>query len=115
MGNHTDSCPKWAEDLILQIRLIEVSLGNLRAPETTDQPGDKDWKTVDWEELSKRAFPPNAPLADDAAERLFEKVVKGLTADSYAPDQIVAFINARVVDPNSRLKYCSVDEVKDAL
>jgi len=115
MGNHTDQCPKWAEDLILQIRLIEVSLGNLRAPEAAELPADKDWKTVDWEDLSKKVFSPGAPLADDAAEGLFAKVAKGLTSEGYSPEEIAGFINNRVKDPASRLKYCSAEEVIAAI
>jgi hypothetical protein len=115
MSNHADKCPKWAEDLIHQIRLIEIRLGNLMAPPASEGKGDKDWQTVDWEELSQRAFPTGAEPAEDAADVLFKKVCRDLAKEGFAVSEIAGFVNARVVSPGSKLLYCSPGEVEDAL
>ncbi len=110
-----DACPKWAEELILKIRAMEVQLGNVR-PGMGKKGGD-DWKSQDLGKLMARL---TAEDGDDlkaveaAAEALFAKIAKGLSEEGFTPEEIAQFVNARVA-PESRLPYCDTREVMEAL
>ena len=106
-----DGCPAWAAEIIGKIRLMEIELGNIIPA------GDK-YATRDLDELAARLSNDEdltrTNLTATGVDALFAKLAKDLTQAGHAPDVIAKFVNARVA-PESRLPYCSADEVREAL
>lgn len=115
MTKPVDDCPKWAEELILKIRAMEIQLGNIR-PGMTSSKADEAWQSQELGKLLDRLGEDGDTLrlTEEAVEGLFRKVAKDLTAEGFTPAQIVAFVNSRVA-PESRLPYCDAREVMEAL
>ena len=96
-----DSCPKWANDLILQLRLLEERLGNLK--------GSEQWRKADLEELLERVSQ-DVHLDDGATDQIFSRIVNGLREEGFADGKVAAMINARIPCPGN-LTYCNAEEV----
>lgn len=115
MARPIDRCPKWAEDLILKIRALEIQLGNVRPGMGTK--ADEDWQAQHFSKLAAKLSDDSddeARHAEAAVEALFKKIAKGLSEEPFTVDEIAQFINARVA-PESRLPYCNAAEVSEAL
>lgn len=107
MPTSPDRCPKWADELITRLFKIEVGLGNLRPKGEQKAFAEKPLKSLaELEDLADQ---------QSAAEALFQKIAKGLTDEGFTPEQIAAFVNARVNDGFSKLPYCNAAEVTEAL
>ena len=109
-----DTCPEWANQMILKIRDLEVELGNLLPPDQ-DESADSWWERP-LDTLSNRLDASGKESLDaleHAAERAFEKVSRDLVRLGYSYATIAQFINLRLTG-NSRLKYCDASEVEAA-
>mgnify|MGYP006285660201 CR=1 FL=1 len=103
-----DKCPRWASDLIVRIRDLEVQLGNIR-PDNSEA-----WQVQHVTDVFNRLEDPDSSAVfADLVESLFVKVARGLREEGFVSDQIATFINSRI--PSGKLSYCNRSEVEAAL
>jgi hypothetical protein len=106
-----DACPSWADQLIKEMLVVEVRLGNIQPLDGTGE----DWQTADLDKLQQRLDPEDGENVDEAtAESLFRRIVIGLKQEGHDAARIATFINARMAG-KSRLPYCDANDVEDAL
>ena len=104
----SDNCPRWAVEMILRIRDLEVQLGNLR-PDSSEP-----WKVANITDVySRLEDPESSAVFADLVESLFGKLAVGLKDAGFDSEQIAALINTRI--PSGRLPYCNSAEVQEAL
>jgi hypothetical protein len=102
-----DKCPRWASDLIIRIRDLEVQLGNIR-PDSSEA-----WQVNHVTDVFNRLEDPDSSAVfADLVESLFAKVTRGLKDEGFASDEIATFINSRI--PSGKLSYCNRSEVEAA-
>jgi hypothetical protein len=86
---------------------MEISLGNV--------PASREWRSNFVTEVQDRIFNKLGEGIDaQATEILFGRIVKGLAADRFSPEEILALINARIGYAGGP-PYCNLDEVSAAL
>jgi hypothetical protein len=108
----SDACPAWADQLIKELLVLEIRLGNVQPlPDAGEE-----WQSADLEELEQRLAAREGSGAIDEAttESIFKRVVTGLAGEGFSAAQITAFVNTRVVG-QSRLPYCGLAEVEETL
>jgi len=103
-----DHCPRWATELIIRIRDLEVQLGNIR-PDNSEAWQVKHVTDV----FSRLEDPDSSAVFADLVESLFVKVSRGLKDEGFASDEIATFINSRI--PSGKLSYCNRSEVEAAI
>jgi hypothetical protein len=103
-----DKCPRWADELIVRIKELELELGNI-TPE-----GGKDWQVSNVEDLYHRTGSDTGQADEGTVETLFQQVARGLSKEGFGPEDIAAMINSRVPS-GGRLPYCNAAEVRAAL
>ena len=104
-----DGCPDWAQRLIMNMREIEVHLGNI--------PDSDTWLTDDMDRLYGRAFRGELEASDmdsDKVDALFRRVTWGLAREGYDPEDIVTFVNTRIGYKGGP-PYCNAREVEEAI
>ncbi len=100
----SDSCPTWAAEMIMQLRQVEIYLGNI--------PKELAWKSEHINEVSGRVFTRNQQVFDDhKAELIYKRIVDGLIRDGFSCQEITNFINARIGYTGGPA-YTSADEVQ---
>lgn len=102
----SDDCPVWAATLINRIKDLEIKLGNLLIPGET-------WAQSDLTLLMERMGGQETNTQEAEVEDCFFKVSRDLLRQGYSPEKIADYINNRVRG-QSRLPYCSADEVAEA-
>jgi hypothetical protein len=105
-----DKCPKWAEELVVRLRGLEIQLGNLKP--------DDGWQSLTAQSLAERAArlnaqEGNAELDASLTETLFQRLCRGLSEEGFGPEAIAAMVNCRL--HSERLPYCSTDDVDEVL
>lgn len=103
-----DKCPRWAAELIIRIRDLEVQLGNIR-PDNSEAWQVKHVTDV----FSRLEDPDSSAVFADLVESLFVKVSRGLKDEGFTSDEIATFINSHI--PSGKLSYCNRAEVEAAL
>lgn len=106
----SDRCPMWASDIFMQIRQLEVHLGNIPA-------ADKWQGADDLEELQERLFGEGAAdlrADEETVERLFIKACANLDDEGFTAEEIAGFANARIGYKNGP-PYCNAAEVDEAI
>lgn len=102
-----DSCPEWADQLLVKLYQVEVFLGNI--------PSGMEWGSQYLSSCFKRTFERSEEtFREEHAEAIFKQVVRKLSDEGYALEEIVGFINLRIKCPNCP-PYCSKDEAAEAL
>jgi hypothetical protein len=103
-----DQCPAWAHSLIVQLKELEIRLGNI--------PESLTWQTGDLDTLAARVQG-ETDLLDtehDMSETLFRKIVHQLAREDFEPEEIATFINSRVGYKGGP-PYCNAAEVRAEL
>lgn len=102
-----DKCPKWADEMIVNLFQIEQYLGNI--------PSNEGWRSNYVEEIQVKASnEKKSGFKESDAEMVFGRIVKGLVDEQFNPEEILQFINARVGYEGGP-KYCTLEEVKEAI
>ena len=84
-----DSCPTWAAEMIMQLRQVEIYLGNI--------PEGLAWKSTHIKEVSQRVFAKEEQVFDDhKAEWIYKRIVRSLAEASFSSEDIRSFINSRI-------------------
>lgn len=104
-GKADDKCPKWAQDMIQEILLLEIQLGNI--------PPAGDWTEKMLEDLEKRVHA-DVEATEQASQRFFKQVCLGLSKEGFSSKDISLSINSRVGYIGGP-PYCNVAEVDEAL
>ena len=101
-----DSCPAWAIEQIMALYQLEVSQGHI--------PSSPEWRSNFVEEVHSRVFSGSSENQDSqATEILFDRIVRGLAADKFSPEEIMLFVNNRIGYAGGP-KYCNLEEVRAA-
>ena len=103
---HSDGCPAWAEEMIDQLRQVEVFLGNV--------PKALAWQSDHVNQVLSKTFLEESVLDNDKADLIFHRITRRLHAESYSQEAIVGFFNSRIGYKGGP-KYCSTDEVEAVL
>lgn len=102
-----DQCPDWADSKIMNLRQVEIFLGNI--------PKTANWKSDHLNKISGDEVRSNYPgLNDSTTDMLFSQISRQLSSEGFTPEQIAQFVNARICYEGGPT-YCSADEVSDAL
>lgn len=98
-----DQCPPWAEEMIEQLRQIEIFLGHI--------PKSLAWESSHLDDVVKRAFHKSEAVFDEQkSELVFQRITKGLLKENYTKEQIAAFINRRIGYTGGP-KYCDPNDI----
>jgi hypothetical protein len=103
----TDGCPLWAQEMIDQLRQIEIYLGNI--------PKSLSWESAPLELIAKRSFHKDqATFTEEKAHLVFCKIVKRLVQEGASHKEIADWINARIGYKGGP-KYCDDNDIMEAL
>lgn len=107
MDKIQDTCPSWAEDLIMKLKQVEIYLGNI--------PSVLAWKSHHLDEIAKRAFDKDQAVFDEEkAEFIYKRIVRGLAKEAFSPETIGDFFNHRIGFDGGPV-YTNAEEVREAL
>ncbi len=102
-----DACPQWAEDLIVKLREVEILLGNI--------PSSLAWQSQHLADVAKRAFAgEEAVSAEQKAEFIYRRIVRGLAQEKFTVEDICSFINSRIRYQGGP-KYTDEKEIREAM
>ncbi|MBI2603034.1 MAG: hypothetical protein HYW48_08255 [Deltaproteobacteria bacterium] len=102
-----DTCPKWAEDLIMKLKQVEIYLGNI--------PSVLAWQSQHLDAIAKRAFEKDEAVFDEEkAEFLYRRIARGLVKENFSPEIISGFFNRRIGFQGGPA-YTNADEVREAV
>lgn len=102
-----DQCPDWADSKIMNLRQVEIFLGNI--------PKTANWKSDHLNKISGEEVRSNYPgLSDATADMLFSQISRQLSSEGYSHDQIATFVNSRISYEGGP-SYCSAKEVSEAI
>lgn len=102
-----DRCPIWADELIVQLRQVEIYLGHI--------PKTLAWKSEHLSEVAERVFAKSDQIFDDhKSEWIYNKIVRRLNEELFSPEDITEFINSRIGYTGGPA-YTSVTEVNAVL
>jgi hypothetical protein len=110
-----DHCPQWADRLILRLKLLELSLGNICRGGSIE----KGWQDHELSELVKslerdKEQERGHSFSESQVDYLFQKLSQALYQQGFSPEDIAKFINKRLTG-SAKLPYCSAQEVTEAL
>lgn len=98
-----DQCPSWAEEMIEQLKQIEIFLGHI--------PKSLAWESNHLNDVVKRTFLKEEAVFDEhKSELVFQRITKGLLKENYTKEQIADFINRRIGYKGGP-KYCDPSDI----
>ncbi len=109
----TDSCPSWANEMILQLRALEVKLNNI-----PDSPNWSNFESIEalYKKINERDQHLNNEifLDEGMTEKMFATISKKLSAEGFSVEDIVSFINKRIGYKGGPA-YCNAAEVIESI
>ncbi len=109
MSLHTEingKIPAGVEEWIVQLRDVEVALGNIPKPQA--------WESKLLDAFVQESMGGERPLSDAVADHLFLRISTALDRAGFSATQTADLINATVLYKGGP-KYCDASEVTEAL